>query len=283
MTSAEKPAEPAEKQVAQAEKPAENPAEQAKKPAEPAVESRTVVLLRHARSTANAAGQLAGRSPGVGLDETGQRQADRLVQRLAEVPIARVVSSPIERCLLTLGPLAADRGLTVEQDIGLAEVDYGDWTGRKLSELGSEKLWRTVQGRPSAAVFPSGEGLAAVSSRAVTAVRDLVAGTTGEGALLICSHGDVIKALIADALGMHLDQFQRISVGPCSVSVVRYSGQYAFVELLGETGSLAGFVPPPAEHTADGESGGADPGPADSGPVDAVPGGDTGTADRSLS
>lgn len=234
--------------------------------------SRTVVLLRHARSTANAKGQLAGRMPGVMLDETGAEQAARLVARLADVPIARLVSSPVQRCLLTLQPLAAARNLTVEVEDALAEVDYGDWTGRPLADLGGEPLWRVVQSQPSAAIFPGGEGLAEVAARAVAAVRRLIRTTTGHGALLVCSHGDVIKALLADALGLHLDQFQRISVGPASVSVVRYTEHRTFVELLGESGSLAGIVPPPP--TADRSA--ADTGEPAASSSDAMPGGDPG-------
>jgi len=233
--------------------------------------SRTVVLLRHARSTANASGQLAGRMPGVVLDKTGAEQAAGLVARLAGVPIARLVSSPVQRCLLTLQPLAAARNLTVDVEDALAEVDYGDWTGRPLAALGGEPLWRVVQSQPSAAIFPGGEGLAEVAARAVGAVRRLIRTTTGHGALLVCSHGDVIKALLADALGLHLDQFQRISVGPASVSVVRYTEHRTFVELLGESGSLAGIVPPApaADRAGTGEPAGSS--------SEAMPGGDPGT------
>lgn len=264
--------------------------------------ARTVVLLRHARSTANAKGVLAGRSAGVELDETGVTQADTLVGRLADVPIARLVSSPVLRCLRTLAPLAAARGLPVEQDEGLAEVDYGEWTGRPLSGLGGEALWRTVQAHPSGAVFPGGEGLAAVGARAVATVRRLAASTEGDGALLICSHGDVIKSILADALGMHLDQFQRISVGPASVSVVRYTEHRPFVELLGETGSLAGIVPAAAPDAAASDATAPNPAapeatapnPAAPNPAapettasdttasDAVPGGDPGNAQAAV-
>lgn len=206
------------------------------------------------------------------LDETGAEQAARLVGRLADVPIARLVSSPVQRCLLTLQPLAAARNLTVEVEDALAEVDYGDWTGRPLADLGGEPLWRVVQSQPSAAIFPGGEGLAEVAARAVAAVRRLIRTTTGHGALLVCSHGDVIKALLADALGLHLDQFQRISVGPASVSVVRYTEHRTFVELLGESGSLAGIVQPPP--TADRSA--ADTGEPAASSSDAMPGGDPG-------
>ncbi len=206
---------------------------------------RTVLLLRHARSTANAAGVLAGRSEGVELDETGQRQAADLAERLAGVHINQIISSPLTRCLQTLAPLAAATGLTVDHDIRLAEVDYGSWTGRELKDLAKEDLWRTVQHRPSAALFPDGESLAQVSVRAIAAIHDLVG--AGGGPVLVCSHGDVLKAILADALGMHLDGFQRINVAPASLSVVRYSALRPIVERINDTADLSALLPPPPE------------------------------------
>ena len=203
---------------------------------------RTVLLLRHARSTSNVAGTLAGRLPGVGLDETGLAQAQQVAEQLAGVEIARIVSSPAERCLATLAPLAAATGLTVETDDRLAEVDYGSWSGRKLGDLAKEDLWRVVQQRPSAAVFPDGEGLADVSARAIAAIRALA---TGPVPVLVCSHGDVLKAILADALGIHLDGFQRINVAPASLSVVRYSTARPMVERINQTSDLSALFPPP--------------------------------------
>lgn len=210
----------------------------------------TVILLRHARSSANGAGVLAGRTPKVALDATGLEQAAGLVARLRDVPVAAVVSSPLQRCRQTVGPLAGDRGLSVVTDARLAEVDYGEWTGRKLSTLGKEPLWQVVQAHPSAAVFPGGEGLAAVQARAVAAVRAhgerVVAAHGPEAVWMVCSHGDVIKAVLADALGVHLDSFQRIVVDPCSLSVVRYTHTRPFVLRVNDTGGdLRGIVPPP--------------------------------------
>jgi probable phosphomutase (TIGR03848 family) len=145
--------------------------------------------------------------------------------------------------------LAADRGLDRINEAGLSEVDYGDWTGRSLKDLMKEPLWRVVQAHASAAIFPGGEGLAAMQSRAVAAVRAHDARITeehGEHAVwLVCSHGDVIKAILADALGQHLDAFQRIVVDPASVSVVRYTETRPFVLRVNENGGdLAGIVPP---------------------------------------
>ena len=174
----------------------------------------TVILLRHGRSTANSAGVLAGRTLGVGLDEGGVAQAQALVERLAQLPLAAVVSSPLQRCQETVAPLAQARELEVTVDDRFIEVDYGQWTGRELSKLGKEPLWKVVQSHPSAAVFPGGEGLAALQARAVAAVREWDAKLAAEHGphvlWLVCSHGDVIKAVLADALGVHLDGFQRI-------------------------------------------------------------------------
>ena len=210
----------------------------------------TLILLRHARSTANGSGVLAGRTPKVGLDASGVEQAAALVDRLDGIPLAGVVTSPLLRCRQTVSPLLARRGITAPTDVRLSEVDYGEWTGRSLSSLMKEPLWRVVQAHPSAAVFPAGEGLAAVQARAVAAVRAHDARITelhGEHAVwMLCSHGDVIKAILADALGQHLDSFQRIVVDPCSLSVVRYTDVRPFVLRVNDNaGDLRGIVPVP--------------------------------------
>ena len=222
----------------------------------------TVILVRHGRSTANVSGVLAGRTAGVGLDDHGRTQAEKLVDRLAELPLAAVVSSPLQRCRETLAPLAAARDLEVTAEDGLSEVDYGDWTGSKLSELGSEDLWKVVQSHPSAAVFPDGEGLAAMQARSVAAIRAQAArigAEHGDRALWVaCSHGDVIKAVVADALGLHLDSFQRIVVDPCSVSVISYTPTRPFVVRVNDTGGdLSALVPPPPKEGEDGDGDGA--------------------------
>ena len=221
----------------------------------------TVILLRHGRSTANTAGVLAGRSEGVELDEKGREQADRVVERLTELPIVEIVTSPVLRCRQTVTPLATARELEPVVEPDLAEVDYGSWTGRKLGELGKEPLWKVVQQHPSAAVFPEGEGLAAVQARVVAAVRRhdaRLAALHGRDVLwLACSHGDPIKSVLADALGCHLDTFQRITADPCSVSVVRYTETLPFVLRTNDTGGdLRSIVPapPPAAEGTDGQT-----------------------------
>ncbi|MBG0567457.1 MSMEG_4193 family putative phosphomutase [Actinoplanes aureus] len=211
----------------------------------------TVLLLRHGRTTANATGGLAGRQP-VELDDTGRAQAARVGERLRELPLAAVVTSPLIRCRQTL-ELALPYADPVTDD-GLIECGYGDWEGRPLKELAQEPLWPVVQHHPSAAVFPNGEAMAAMSARAVAAVRSWDARVTAEhgpeAIWLACSHGDVIKAIAADALGLHLDEFQRIVADPASVTVIRYTPTRPFLVRLNETGELGSLVPPP---TADRE------------------------------
>lgn len=188
----------------------------------------TVLLVRHGRTTANASGVLAGRAVGVALDQIGRDQAALTGDRLAAVRLVQVVTSPLERCQQTaqhiLDRQTGTPALTVEAD--LTECDYGQWQGRTLAELATEALWPTVQSQPSAVVFPGGESMAGMQARAVAAVRRhdaAVEAEHGPGAVWVAvSHGDIIKSILADALGTHLDLFQRIDVGPASVSIVRY-------------------------------------------------------------
>jgi probable phosphomutase (TIGR03848 family) len=214
----------------------------------------TVVLLRHGRTTANASGTLAGRLPGVRLDDVGAEQARRAGERLAVVPLAGIVSSPLERCRQTAKAVVAaqaahERDLKVATDKGLSECDYGEWQGRLLKDLAKEPLWKVVQGQPSAAAFPGGESLPAMQARAVAAVRRHDAAFEAEhgaGAVWVAvSHGDIIKSVLADALGMHLDLFQRVNVDPASISIVRYTDARPYV-LASNThaGDLAWLVPP---------------------------------------
>jgi probable phosphomutase (TIGR03848 family) len=208
----------------------------------------TVLLLRHGRTTANTGGVLAGWTPGVQLDETGLAQVAAVAARLAPVPLAAIVSSPLERCVQTATAVAEGRELELQTDERLGEARYGDWTGRPLKELVKEPLWKVVQQHPSAAVFPGpeGEGLAQTQARAVTAVRAWNAELGKDAVWLACSHGDVIKSVLADALGMHLDSFQRIVVDPASISVISYTDTRPFVVRMNDTGGdVAALLPPP--------------------------------------
>lgn len=217
-----------------------------------------MLLIRHGRTTANAAGTLAGWTPGVHLDETGRGQVQRLAQRLSGISLARIVSSPLERARETAAilaggrdaspagraaPLAAPDGddpplVTIDERIG--ECRYGDWTGKALSSLSKDDLWPVVQAHPSAVRFPGGESLLEMQLRAVTALREHnedVRRRYGDGAVWVAvSHGDVVKAVVADALGLHLDQFQRIAADPASVTVIQYTRLRPFVVRLNDSG-----------------------------------------------
>jgi len=245
----------------------------------------TVLLVRHGRTTANTSGVLAGWTLGVGLDDHGRTQTEALGARLsaAAVPLVRVVASPLQRCQETAAILVekAAAGIPVEPDDRLGEARYGAWTGRKLSELAKEDLWRVVQDQPSAVRFPDGEdfpgeSMAAMQARALDAVRSIdaqVEAEHGKDAIWVAvSHGDVIKAVLADAAGAHLDQFQRIQVEPASVSVVHYTARRPFLVRSNDTGgNLASLLPPPKPAEGEGEDAAADDG-------DAAVGGGAGSA-----
>jgi len=232
----------------------------------------TVILVRHGRTTANVSGVLAGRALGVALDDVGREQAAVTADRLAAVPLAGLVSSPLERCLQTAELILARQPepLAIDLETGITECDYGDWQGKALGELAKEKLWSVVQSHPSAATFPNGESLAAMQARAVEAIRRRDAAFEAEhGANAVwvaVSHGDIIKAVLADAYGMHLDLFQRINVGPASVSIVRYgTSRPSVISTNTDAGDLSWLRPSEetAEQAVDGAAEGAADGAAD--------------------
>ena len=213
----------------------------------------TVILVRHGRTAANATGVLAGWTPGISLDDKGREQAAAVAARLTVVPLTAVVTSPLERTRETADALLAGRdplpALHIDERVG--ECRYGDWTNQPLKNLAKEPLWKVVQAHPSAAVFPGpeGESMAEMSARAVAAVRGWNTRLSVDGVdpiYAVVSHGDVIKAITADALGMHLDSFQRLQVDPCSVTVIRYTDLRPFVLRTNDTGGdLSGLVPAP--------------------------------------
>ena len=202
-----------------------------------------VLLVRHGL-TAGTGHVLTGRTPGIPLDDRGREQATTLAARLAEVRLDAIVTSPLERCRQTAEAIAAAHGgepLPVKEDEQFAEVNYGDWTGQPLKRLAKEPLWRVVQAHPSAVRFPGedAESLLEVQHRAVQAVREWNARLGKDAVYLICSHGDVIKSVIADSLGLHLDLSQRIQVDPCSLSVIRYTPLRPFLVRMNDTGRTA--------------------------------------------
>ena len=182
--------------------------------------STTVLLVRHGR-TPTTGELLPGRSPGLHLSEQGREQARAAAERIAELSVSALYSSPLERARETAQPSAELLGLPVRADPALVELDVGQWTGRALSELSRLPEWRTVQQNPSAFRFPEGESFPEMQRRMVDAVRRLRAAHPG-GTVVCFSHADPIRGLLAHAMGTPLDNFQRLSVGPCSISVLSY-------------------------------------------------------------
>jgi probable phosphomutase (TIGR03848 family) len=206
----------------------------------------TVVLVRHGL-TATTGPVLAGWTPHLHLDDRGRTQADAVAARLTPLSLTAVVSSPLDRCRETAGAILAGRQLELAIEDRLGECRYGDWTGQELKKLTKDPLWRVVQAHPAAARFPGpeGEALRDTQARAVNAVREWNDRLGPDATWLACSHGDVIKAVVADALGLHLDLFQRIVVDPCSVTVLRYTELRPFVLRLNDTGgSVESLLPP---------------------------------------
>jgi probable phosphoglycerate mutase len=197
----------------------------------------TVLLVRHGL-TALTGPTLVGWTPGIHLDDRGRKQAEALAARLRPVALAAIVSSPLERCVDTADALAAGRepAPAREVDDRIGEVGYGEWTGREIKVLAKDPLWAIVQAHPSAVTFPGGEALRETQARAVAAVRDWNERLGPEATYALVSHADVIKAILADALGLHLDQFQRIVVGPASLSVIRYTKLRPFVLRVNDQG-----------------------------------------------
>jgi probable phosphoglycerate mutase len=198
-----------------------------------------LVLIRHAHSESNASGVLSGRLPNVHLSEKGRNQAENLATRLGLFPISEVRVSPMERCAETIQPWLQmrekeDSKPKVIVDHSVNEVDYGLWSGKKLVSLSRKREWKTVQESPSRMYFPDGEGIAAMQSRAMSSVHELAKLQSNKVAMII-SHGDVIKSILASALGMHLDEFQRIIVDPASVSIIEYSSVKPRVLLINDS------------------------------------------------
>lgn len=226
----------------------------------------TVILARHGRTSANATGILAGRTPGITLDEVGTAQASAAAGRLAGLGIAAAFTSPLERCKQTAALLLEGTTLKARVERGLNECDYGDWSGQRMKDLVKEDLWKVIQAHPAGVRFPGGESMAEMSARSVAAVRGCdarVAAAHGDDVVwLAVAHGDVIKAVLADALGMHLDAFQRIVVDPASLSVIRYTTRRSYVLAMNTTDGSLAHLTAAAEKPEEKLGGGAGPSPA---------------------
>lgn len=206
----------------------------------------TVLLLRHGRTTANAEGILAGWAPGVHLDEVGREQVEAAAGRLADVRITAVVTSPLDRCRETTEAITRRRrkDLPMHTEVDLAECRYGDWTGESLEILAKDPLWEVIQHHPSGVTFPGGESMVEMQARAISSIRRWNRRLGDSSAYVAVTHGDVIKAVVADALGMHLDLFQRIRIDPGSISVIEYYPTGVRVARVNDQGGdLSMFTP----------------------------------------
>lgn len=199
-----------------------------------------LVLIRHAHSESNAAGVLSGRIPNVHLSQKGVQQSAQLSSRLGTFPIEQMRISPMERCFETIAPWINDYVMKSNPNFQpiidplLNEVDYGQWSGKRLTALSRKKEWKTVQESPSRMYFPGGEGIATMQARAMSSVH-AVASLPDSKVVVFVSHGDVIKSIVASALGMHIDEFQRIIIDPASVSIIEYSSIKPRVLLINDT------------------------------------------------
>ena len=201
-----------------------------------------VLLVRHAL-TATTGAVLPGRAPGLHLSDEGRRQADAAARRLASLPkITALYASPLERARETAAAIGRTRGLAVRVERGLSELDVGAWTGRSLKRVARRPEWRAVQRHPSGFRFPRGESFTEMQARIVSALARLVERHAG-AVLVAVSHADPIKAAVAHALGAHLDLFQRIAIGPASITAIAYRLEGPLVLTINSMdGDLAGLV-----------------------------------------
>lgn len=179
-----------------------------------------ILLVRHGQ-TPTTGKILPGRTCGLYLNDRGREQAQQVAQRLAVLPVTAIYSSPLERTMETAAATAEQTGLEVVEEPGLLEGDFGDWTGAELAELMKLPEWQTVQQRPDTFRFPNGESFAEMQDRMATTLDKLRSRHPG-GTVVCFSHADPIRVAMSDALGSALRKFQRISIGPCSVSAIAY-------------------------------------------------------------
>lgn len=196
----------------------------------------TFILIRHAVHTL-AEGTLAGRLPGVHLSAQGAQQAQRLAQRLANLPIRAIYSSPLERTRQTAAPLAAQFDLPVQIDDAFGEIEFGEWAGKRFDDLAGDPRWNEWNSFRSSSPLPHGGLMLEIQLRAVAALQRLCQAHPDQ-MVAVVSHSDVIKAAVAHYLGVHLDLFQRIEISPASVSMVAVYGWGARVLRINDTGDL---------------------------------------------
>lgn len=212
-------------------------------PSRPAQRPTVVLLVRHARTPTTGV-KLPGQSRGLHLGDEGRREAEAMAQRVAALPLAAIYASPLERARETAAPVAIARRLAVRVEPGLSDLDVGEWTGQSLKRVSRRPEWHTVQRHPSVFRFPGGESFVEMQTRMTEALMKIVGRHPGQTVVAV-SHADPIKAAVAQALGIHLDLFQRIVVAPASVTAIAYGRQGPTVLALNTVNDgLAALVKP---------------------------------------
>ena len=207
----------------------------------------TVLFIRHGENEWSKSNKLAGRTPGVHLNEYGKLQAEALGKRLAGAKLDVIYASPLERTMETAQAVAQHHNLQIRECPGIMEVDYGAWTGAEIKKLTKEKEWHTIQFYPSGASFPGGETMYQMQSRFVQEVNRMVAAHPGE-TVVIVGHADLIKAAVAHYLGVHFDLFQRIVISTASITTISFTPVGPRVVAMNDTHHNP---PPPKEDKKD--------------------------------
>ena len=202
-----------------------------------------VLLIRHGENDYVKEGRLAGRLPGIHLNNSGLQQASKLARELADFPIEAIFSSPLDRTIETVRPLSDALHLKIKEQDELCEVDYGSWQGKTLKSLRRRKLWKIVQHSPSMMRFPDGESFTEAQTRIVDFLNRSPS-MYKENEMIVCvTHSDLIKLCVAQYLGLHIDLFQRIVISPGSVSIISITQNGGRLISMNNTLSLSNCIP----------------------------------------
>lgn len=198
----------------------------------------TFYLIRHAERLGHPQ-LLAGRLRGLRLSRRGRGQATQLARALAGEPIDHVFCSPLERARATAAEIARHHRLPMEVSPAINEIDFGEWTGRRWSELERDGRWRKFNSDRANAAAPAGESLANVQMRFVGAMRQFHTSWPHAGIVLV-SHADPIKLAVAHCLGWPRATFDRIEVAVASVTVVEFYKDH--MEVVRQNASAAAIA-----------------------------------------
>lgn len=197
-------------------------------------QNTTILLIRHGENEWTETHKLAGRTPGVHLNQQGQKQAEALAKRLSTLPLNAIYASPLERTMETAQAIAGYHNLTVIPNRGLLEVNYGKWTGKAIKKLARKKRWQLIQHQPTRAKFPGGESMLGMQARMIDQINRLADEHTGR-TVAVVGHADLIKAAVAHYLGVHFDLFQRIVISTASITAITFTPHGPRVFMVNDT------------------------------------------------